>query len=213
MPNVSVKREEERFRGFNCASKISFRYPSPLLNIVSRKGIGGVIDPNLRIPPMIGFSYSWIMAKPLSGFNITVKNGIDLGLVFGSLDKRTTIDLPLVYHRLAIFNSGWGLHSGIDVQKTINEKLSFFVDLDFLILPQIAKVHSNPTFEELRGLYSFEHKFLLSWEKSKNFRLTTGYKLVHAELPFGGQTRLLPYFPLLETWVPIIELQWAGIKK
>ena len=213
MPNVSVKKQEERFRGFNCASKISFRYPTPLLNIISKKGIGGVIDPNLEIPPMVSLSYSWIMSKSLNGFDMTIKNGIDFALVLGSLDNRATIDLPLVYHRLALYNNGWGYHNGIDIQKRINKSFSLLVDMDFLILPEIAKMQSDPSFKSLRGLYSLEHKFLLSWEKSKNFRLTTGYKLVRAELPFGEQTRLLPYLPLFESWVPIIELQWAGLKK
>ena len=213
MPNVSVKKGEEGIWGFNCASRISFRYPTPLLNIVSKKGIGGLIDPNLKTPPMVGFSYSWLMTKSLNGFDITIKNGIDLALVFGSLDKRATIDLPLVYHRLSLYNNGWGYHNGIDIQKSINKNFSFLVDLDFLILPKIAKIQSEPSFKDLRGLYSLEHKFLLSWEKSKNFRVTTGYKLVRAELPFGKQIRLLPYLPLVESWVPIIELQWAGLKK
>lgn len=213
MPNVSVKRAEERIWGFDCASKISFRYPTPLLNIVSKEGIGGVIDPNLKTPPMVGFSYSWIMTKPLNGFDITIKNGIDFALVSEALDKRLTIDLPLVYHRLAIYSNGWGYHNGIDIQKSINKNFSFLVDLDFLILPKIAKMQSEPSFKELRGLFSLEHKFLLSWEKSKNFRVTTGYKLVRAELPFGKQTRILPYLPLMESWVPIIELQWSGVKK
>lgn len=213
MPNVSIKKREEGIWGFNCASKISFQYPTPLLNIVSKKGIGGIIDPNLKAPPMVGFSYSWIMTKPVSGFDITIKNGIDFALVFGTIDKRATIDLPLVYHRLALYNNGWGLHNGIDIQKRINKKFSFLADLDFLILPKIAKMQSEPSFKDLRGLYSLEHKFLLSWERSKTFRVTTGYKFVHAELPFGNQTRLLPYIPFIESWVPIIELQWSGVKK
>ena len=213
LPNVSIKKREEGIWGFNCASKISFQYPTPLLNIVSKKGIGGIIDPNLKAPPMVGFSYSWIMTKPVSGFDITIKNGIDFALVFGTIDKRATVDLPLVYHRLALYTNGWGLHNGIDIQKSINKNFSFLVDLDFLILPKIAKMQSDPSFKDLRGLFSLEHKFLLSWEKSKNFRVTTGYKLVRAELPFGKQTRILPYLPLMESWVPIIELQWAGVKK
>ena len=213
MPNMSIKKEEKNWKGFNAASSLSFRYPTPLLNILSRKGIGGLLDPNLNLPPMLGVSYSWIMSKPLKYFDLTITNGLDFGLVYGSLKKSSTIDLPLVFHRLSVFNNGWGYHGGIDIQKPLLKNFSVLIDLDLLLLPNLDKAQSNPSFEKMRGNYSLEHKFLLSWSKSQKFRVTTGYKLVHAEFPFGEQTRLLPYMPLIEKWVPIVELLWSGYKK
>ena len=213
MPNISFKKKEKDWINFKAASSLSLRYPTPLLNMLSRKGIGGLLDPNLNLPPMLGVSYSWIMSKPLKYFDLTITNGLDFGLVYGSLKKSSTIDLPLVFHRLSVFNNGWGYHGGIDIQKPLLKNFSVLIDLDLLLLPNLAKVQSNPSFESMRGFYSFEHKFLLSWSKSKQFRVTTGYKLVHAEFPFGKQTRLLPYLPLIEKWIPIVELQWSGIKK
>jgi len=50
---------------------------------------------------------------------------------------------------------------------------------------------------------------LISWHKSENFRIMTGYKFVMGEYPYGSDMRLLPYIPMAETWVPIIELQWG----
>ena len=54
---------------------------------------------------------------------------------------------------------------------------------------------------------------LFIYQKSDSFRILTGYKLVHGQYPFGIETRLLPFLPLLEKWVPIIELQWANSGK
>lgn len=213
MPNMSFKKEEKDWRGFQAASSISFRYPTPLLNILSRKGIGGLLDPNLNLPPMLGVSYSWIMSKPLKHFDLTITNGLDFGLVYGTLKKSSTIDLPLVFHRLSVFNNGWGYHSGVDIQRPLSKNFSLLLDLDVLLLPNISQTQSNPDYKSLRGYYSIEHKFLVSWSKSNKFRVTTGYKLVRAEFPFGKQTRLLPYVPLIEKWVPIVELQWSGSKK
>jgi hypothetical protein len=213
MPNISFKKKEKDWINFKAASSLSLRYPTPLLNMLSRKGIGGLLDPNLDLPPMLGISYSWIMSKSLKHFDITITNGLDFGLVSGTLKKSATIDLPLVFHRLSVFNNGWGYHGGIDIQRPFLKNFSMLINLDLLLLPNLAKVQSNPSFEKMRGFYSLEHKFLLSWSKSKQFRVTTGYKLVHAEFPFGKQTRLLPYLPLIEKWIPIVELQWSGIKK
>ena len=119
MPNMSIKKEEKDWRGFQAASSISFRYPTPLLNILSRKGIGGLLDPNLNLPPMLGVSCSWIMSKSLKHFDLTITNGFDFGLVYGSLKKSSTIDLPLVFHGMSVFNNGWGYGGGVDIEKLL----------------------------------------------------------------------------------------------
>jgi hypothetical protein len=59
------------------------------------------------------------------------------------------------------------------------------------------------------GEYSFEHKALLIYEKSETFRLLTGYKFVHGKYPFGTESRILPFLFLVDTWFPMIELQWG----
>jgi hypothetical protein len=50
---------------------------------------------------------------------------------------------------------------------------------------------------------------LLVWNGSSRFRVLVGYKLVTGDYPYGKETRLLPYVPMMEKWVPLIELQWS----
>ena len=54
-----------------------------------------------------------------------------------------------------------------------------------------------------------EYFYILTNYNAQNFRLMTGYKLVTGQYPYGRDTRLLPYIPMLESWMPIIALQWA----
>ena len=210
MPNISIKRIESDMAGFNTASRFKLVYPTPLLNMLARTGIGGIIDPNLQMPPMLGLSASWLMSKPMIGRDLTVKGGLDLGIVLGDLDPRSNIDLPLVYHRLGMFYNQWGIHTGLDVQKNLTEKIRVLMDLDLRLLPGLADVQINPDLAKLMGDYSLEHKLLLIWNKSDQFRILTGYKFVKGKYPYGSNMRLLPYIPMMEKWVPIIELQWAG---
>ena len=210
MPNISIKRIESDMAGFNTASRFKLVYPTPLLNMLARTGIGGMIDPNLQMPPMLGFSASWLMSKPMMGMDLTVKGGLDLGIAFGDLDPRANIDLPLVYHRLGMFYNKWGMHTGLDVQKNLTEKVRVLVDLDLRLLPGLADVQINPDLAKLVGDYSLEHKLLLIWNQSDRFRIMTGYKFVKGKYPYGSDMRLLPYIPMVESWMPIIELQWAG---
>ena len=210
MPNISIKRIESDMAGFNTASRFKLVYPTPLLNILARTGIGGMIDPNLQMPPLLGFSASWLMSKPMVGLDLTLKGGLDLGIAFGDLDPRSNIDLPLVYHRLGMFYNKWGMHTGLDVQKNLTEKVRVLVDLDLRLLPGLADVQINPDLAKLVGDYSLEHKLLLIWNQSDRFRIMTGYKFVKGKYPYGSDIRLLPYIPMVESWMPIIELQWAG---
>ena len=201
MPNFSLKKSQSDFAGFTSASQYKIVYPTPFLNMIAKEGIMGIIAPDFQMPPMLGLSASWLMSKNMSGVDLTLKGGLDLGFAFGDLDTRSTIDLPLVYHRLGVYYNNWGFHTGLDVQKNISEKIGVLVDADLRLLPG------------LNGNYSLEHKLLLRWHKSENFRILTGYKFVMGEYPYGSDMRLLPYIPMYETWVPMIEFQWARKKR
>jgi len=209
MPNLTLKKSHEKFSGYNMASKWSLFYPRPILNMVSKKGIGGFIDPTIDIPMMLGFSFSLILTKPMSDMDISFNTGIDIGLALDDLDDRVNIELPLLYHRLSVFHNNYGFHTGFDLEKNITDQFSVLVDLDFSILPGMDTKDTDSGITKLLGEYSFEHKALLIYRKSETFRLLTGYKFVFGEYPFGPESRLLPFLPLVDSWIPMIELQWG----
>ena len=212
MPNIAIKRNYSDFKGFKTAGRFKLIYPTPLLNMLSRTGIGGVIAPEFEMPPMLGLSATWLMSNEFSGLGFTFNGGFDAGLVGGDLDNRTTIDLPLVYHRLGVFYNKWGTHFGVDIQKDFSDKIQVLFDLDLHLLPGSVNAQSDTNFEKLMGEYSFEHKLIISWNKSSKFRIMTGYKFVKGTYPYGSDMRLLPYIPMVEKWVPFIEMQWSGVK-
>ena len=209
MPNLTLKKSHEKFSGYNMASKWSLFYPRPILNMVSKKGIGGFIDPTIDIPMMLGFSFSLILTKPMSDMDISFNTGIDIGLALDDLDDRVNIELPLLYHRLSVFHNNYGFHTGFDLEKNIADQFSVLVDLDFSILPGMDTKDTDSGITKLLGEYSFEHKALLIYRKSETFRLLTGYKFVFGEYPFGPESRLLPFLPLVDSWIPMIELHWG----
>tara|TARA_B100000073_G_C23740983_1_gene573672 strand:+ start:2901 stop:3725 length:825 start_codon:yes stop_codon:yes gene_type:complete len=213
MPNITFKKRHNSFSGYQTASRFKIFYPTPILNIVAREGIGGLIDPNFTMPPMIGISASWIMTNPKPTTDITLNIGLDLGLNLGEIDERSNIDLPLIYQRLGVFHNGWGVHTGIDIQKQIHGPFEVLMDADLKALPWNNSNKEQSNLLKILGKYAIEHKFLLIYERSERFRILTGYKFVHGKYPFGTETRLLPFIPMLDKWVPIIELHWAGSRK
>ena len=202
MPNLSFKVPHQNMGGWVTASRHSLIYPTPILNLVSKgtkigNNIASLISPNFHIPPMIGISNDWVMSRSLDLADITLHGGIDLGIVIGDLDERSSIDLPLVYHRLGVYYNTWGLNLGLDIFRYLTQRFGIHADIDLRMLPG------------LNGNYDIEHKFLFIWNKSERFQLCTGYKFFYGQLPYGKQARLLPYLPLMETWIPIIEMQFA----
>ena len=103
MPNFTLKKSQNDIAGFTSASQYKIVYPTPFLNMIAKEGIMGIIAPDFQMPPMLGFSASWLMSKNMAGVNLTLNGGLDLGFAFGDLDTRSTIDLPLVYHRLGVY--------------------------------------------------------------------------------------------------------------
>ena len=197
IPNFEIKESRIDFYKFKTATSYKVIYPTPLLNMLAKEGIGGIIAPQHKMPSMFTFSGTLIGSREFGGVEISLNAGLDLGLVFGELNPNSTIDLPLVYHRLGVLYNGWGIHSGVDFQKDVKGNFDIFLDFDILALPGYE------------GVFSFENKILISWYKSEKLKLMTGYKFVAGEYPYGSDARILPYIPVLETWVPIIELQWA----
>ena len=209
MPNIAFKRAQYNVTGYKTAAQLKLFYPTPLLNILARRGIGGLIDPNITMPPMLGITGTGIVSRKIFGLNTTFNAGLDLGITMGELDRRSSIALPLVYLRLFVFYNGWGLHTGVDLQANLSDKVKLHLDIDLRLLPGIFKDHPQNFFTMLSGENVLEHKLLLISDRSQSFRVLTGYKLVMGQYPYGHDMRLLPYIPLLERWIPIIEFQWA----
>jgi hypothetical protein len=197
MPNVSLKKSLPAKYGFAVASRHSIIYPTPLLNILARKGTGGLISSEFTFPAMGLFNNEILLTRKLKAFNITMKAGFVIGISPEPLAKESTLDLPIVYHRLAPLYNGWGLRTGIDLGGRLANRIQFLADLDLHITPKQM------------DLFAIEHKGMLIWEKSERLRISLGYKLVYGKYPFGTAIHLLPYLPMLETWVPFLDMEWA----
>ncbi|NOZ03738.1 MAG: hypothetical protein GXO92_03900 [FCB group bacterium] len=199
MPNLTYKRVWKADERGVIASRHQLLYPTPLLNTVARKGIGGIVSPEFTFPAMVSLHNEVLYTKKLMGsMQVTGKAGITVGVAFGDLDKRMTIDLPLVFQRLAVFYNNWLIRLGGDVTGHLSGRWNYLVDSDVFLIPGAEEN------------FGFEHKGLLLWNKSDRFQLAIGYKLVYGQYPYGTQWHLLPpKVPGLPVWIPLFDLQWA----
>lgn len=192
MPNLDAKWCHGSISGLQVASRHSIYYPTPLLRTLSREGTGGIISPEFTIPHMISIYTELLVSSPLGRDHLlTGKAGLCLAIRSGPLDARSTIDLPLVFPRLAVFYQDYGFRGGMDVQGLILRRWHYLLDGDLFYYP---KGEEN---------FAFEHRGLVLWQKSPRFQFCVGYKLCYGQYPFGSQWHLL---------MPLLDLEWAWQK-
>ena len=185
-PNVKLKKFYREINGLGLASRYSFDYPTPLLKILQKKGIGGLLsNPNDvgEIPHLFVLQGELLATKNFENYSVTTKLGMSTCLGC-ELDSRHLIDYDLAYPRMALYHYGIGANMGLDLDYIYSEILSLKVDMDMFFLP-----------EEKMFL---EHKFIVSYNLTNKYILSAGYKYSYGYYPFNKKEGLWNLFPLLD---------------
>lgn len=210
IPNLRVKVAHRKFKGWNLATRWGFHYPTPLLRLVRRWDIGGLISPDPDIPdiPRIVAVRSELLASRLlsPSLGLTYRGGVSVALKNGVLDKRTTIDIPLVFPRMAAYLHGYQLNLGLDMLVDLPGRWSVLGNAELLMIPGAEES------------FAFELGGWIAWSRSERFRVVIGYLLTYGEYPYGRHWQLMPYplafGPGLRMLpFPMIDLQWARQRK
>lgn len=190
IPNLSVKWSHGSQNGFQIATRHSLTYPTPLLRLLSRKGIGGLISPEFHIPHLVSIYNEVLVSGPIArSLLVTANAGVCFAVKSGVLDERTTIDLPVVFPRLNVFYPGYGFHGGTELRADGFRRWRIQTG---------AGVFYYPAADER---FAFEQKGLLLWNQSRTFQICVGYQLTFGEYPFGTQWHLFgPVFDLTWGW-------------
>lgn len=194
MPNLSFKQHWYYIGDWNVSSRHSIYYPTPLLKwLQSPLGmeLGGpdmfaLISPEFDIPQMISI---WNGGEAVRQINegVFFTASFNLGIAFGSKDlaQESTIDLPLIFPRLAVYYADYVLKMGTALYSKLNKKWAYKVSGDIFLMPGAP------------GELAFEHTGQFEWKRHSGFRVLAGYKLIYGEYPFGGQAHLLPAVDLI----------------
>jgi len=180
------------------------------LRLVRRPDIGGFISPDPDIPDIphiLALRAELLVTGDLNpSLRLTGQGGVSVALKSGELDERTTIDLPVVFPRMAAYLHGYQLNLGLGMLADLPGRWSVRGDADLLAIPGAEES------------FAFELAGWLIWSRSDRFRVLVGYLLTYAEYTFGSHWQLMPY-PLAfgPGWrklpFPMIDLQWARQRK
>ena len=115
MPQVKLKVGWGEYSGFRLATEHGLFYPTVFMQLVARKRTGGLISPEFDIPQMLAVSNRFLVSyKPFKSALLTAHTGIAFSVKFGYLDPQSTIDLPVIYPRLAVFYNQPEFDAGIN---------------------------------------------------------------------------------------------------
>ena len=196
IPNVMIKRTREKVNDWTIATRHSAYYPTPLLQSITGSGKFKIVSGQFEFPSLIGINNDILATKNYGAGLITAKVGLLLGFGGSDLNSLSTIDVPLVYPRLAVYYNGWGLRFGADYNKTLSGKWSGFIDGDLFLYP--GSKHG----------FFYESKILLIWSSNSQFRVMVGYKITYGKYPFGNHWQIVPpQLPTLPKGLPLIDIQ------
>jgi len=192
IPNFKMKSKLFSSENLENAYFVILTYPTPLLKMVQKKGIGGLITPNteeVKIPHMLVSEFGVISTKIIKeNYYVSAIGSIAFTTGMGNIDKRITIDLPYFYPRMNMYNSDYTLISGLNFIGPIWKNIGF----DFA-------TSMRYTFGSNQNL-AFEINNNLFWQFKPKMKLFLGYDLYFAEYPYGNQWDLIPALDLRYHW-------------
>jgi hypothetical protein len=181
VPNIGVKIFLADKNGFQMASEHGLQYNTPLFNLLSRKGTGGILSPQFTFPNMFSFSSTFLVSKQVfdTAF-VTARAGVFLGMRDGYLSPLATVDFPLIYARTSHLFHTCTIRLGADLKGKIVRNWAYDFDVQFFV---IATKQYN---------FFMENTGTIMCKISKHSALKAGYKLCYGSYPFGRQWHLLP---------------------
>lgn len=180
-PDIELKWKQIETPGYTLSSFHSVNYVSPLLRTVQIEGAGGFISPEFEMPEMFAFQNGALFSKKLrEGHHLTGKALFEFSVHSAPPDERSTIDLPIVFPRSAVYYKGYGFIAGVAAEGRLFGRFAYLAASEAYFFPK-------------GGLDFFsESSLCLIWQTGKRFMLLGGAELTFGEYPFGAQWHLLP---------------------
>jgi len=187
MPQVQLKVGWGEYSGFQLATEHGIFYPTVFMRLVAREGTGGLISPEFTIPQMFAIYNRFLTSyRPFRDAILSAYAGIAFSFKFGPLNPQSTIDLPVIYPRLAVFYNQPEFDIGIDFRGKFVPRFGWLFSIKNFI---VCGTPDN---------FFLENKGVLAYtSKKETLRVEAGYKLCFGRYPAGPQWHLLPAVDLV----------------
>ena len=186
IPNAGIRIALGSRNGFIFASDHILSSPTIFLKLVSRKGIGGLISPEFDFPFILIINNSFIVSKPMGSSSLlSGYAGFLLAVRSSKPDPQSTIDLPLLYPRMAHFYEGATIRTGISFKGALSKKWFYEEGIQTFIITR-----------SINNFYA-ENSGNIMWAAGGSLRIKGGYIMSYGQYPFGTHWQLWPSIDLI----------------
>lgn len=173
IPEVGAKLAWGTKNDFVLASEHILSVPTPFLNMVSTKGIGGLISPEYDFSFILSVYNGFLVSRQIAPKTmVSAKAGFAFAIRAEKPDPQSTIDLPVFYPRMAHYYDGAAIRLGTAVKGKLSEKWLYEEGLQVFI---ITRPENN---------FFFENTGTLMWAVGKSLRIRGGYILAYGKYPY-----------------------------
>ena len=167
--------------------------PTPIMNLLAKKGTGGLISPEFDIPFMLCIENKLIFALNLQGGHKVIGDfGMEFALFNDKLLPGSSIDLPVISPRSAVYYKKFGVDIGLSLEGNLFGKFDYYSKAQGFMFPLMNENYKNEY--GLTGRYFGELTGMLFWNTSKRCKVGVGPRLCYGDYPFGEKWHLLPMF-------------------
>ncbi len=185
IPHITVKKYWKSVGSWELGSTHGFAYPNLLYKLISRRGTGGILPENAKIPQLFKFNNSVSLGKSLNQhLDLTFTAGLDLTIALGE-GSFPEIEFPIVYPRTYSHNQLITPYLGAHLSGELTGKLQYAYDGTAFFFVR-----------ENKGL-NLENNLRLQWNASNKLAFRVGLVHSYGTYPFGKMGRLYPYFDVL----------------
>lgn len=175
IPNAGIKVALGAKNNFVFSSEHILSVPTPFLNFISRSDIGGLISPEYSFSFILTVNNSLVVSRQIAP---TVLLSAQAGFVFAlraeKPDPQSTIDLPMIYPRMAQDYEGTSIRLGTTVKVSLGARWFYEEGVQVFI---ITRPENN---------FFFENSGTLMWSVGQSLRIRGGYVLAFGEYPYGS---------------------------
>lgn len=191
-PSVDVKWQWKRSDKQSVAFIHGISSPTPVMNIFAMEGTSGLISPEFDIPFMLSLKNGMISTWHLQNTHrLTGEFGIEFALFNKQLNPGSSIDLPVISPRNAVYYKNFGMDLAIAAEGSIIGKFDYYSKIQGFFFPSNTKRYETEYGQT--GSYFGEGTAMFFWNTSKKCKLGLGSKLTFGSYPFGNQWHLLPF--------------------
>lgn len=199
-PSVELKHGLFKNEKLTVSGLHELNYPTILLRLLSAKGTGGFISPEFNIPHMLSLRNSVAGTMEISSeqyFSALV--GFEFAVNNSKLDTRTSIDLPIVSPRSAVYYNNFGFNIAFAMEGRVSDDFNYLSKIELFAFPFVS--------EKVKVEYDLGHQDIFLeftgvfiWKMTKTAYLTPGLKLTYGAYPFGTQWHLFPVVDFVK-WI------------